>query len=188
MRTYDAADVAKAARDFLEAVGEDTNREGLRETPDRIARAYTEIFSGLGEDPGAALDTQFDIGYRDLVTVRDITFYSMCEHHLLPFYGRAHVAYLPGAEGRVTGLSKMARLVEGFARRPQVQERLTTQVADALVEHLHVAGCLVVIEAEHMCMTMRGIKKPGSSTVTAVARGVLTDPVRRAEAMALIRG
>ena len=159
--TYDAAGVEKASRDLLVAIGEDPQREGLIGTPDRMARAWREMCSGLFEDPREHLRTQFHAGTDELVLVRDITFHSVCEHHLLPFYGRAHVGYIPRG-GVVTGLSKLARLVEGYARRPQVQERLTAQIADAIDEVLEPQGVIVVIEAEHMCMSMRGISKPGS--------------------------
>lgn len=185
-RRYDEAGVEKAIRDLLIAVGEDPERDGLRDTPARMGRAYREIFAGLFEDPADVVSTVFDIGHQELVLVRDIPMYSMCEHHLLPFHGVAHVGYIPDDDGRVTGLSKLARLVEGFARRPQVQERLTSQVADALTEKLGARGVIVVIEAEHMCMTMRGVRKPGSHTITSAVRGSLRDPATRAEAMSLI--
>lgn len=185
-RRYDEAGVERAIRDLLIAVGEDPERDGLRDTPARMGRAYREIFAGLFEDPADVVSTVFDIGHQELVLVRDIPMYSMCEHHLLPFHGVAHVGYIPDDDGRVTGLSKLARLVEGFARRPQVQERLTSQVADALTEKLGARGVIVVIEAEHMCMTMRGVRKPGSHTITSAVRGSLRDPATRAEAMSLI--
>ena len=168
---YDAAGVEKASRDLLIAIGEDPTREGMAGTPERMARAWREMLSGLEEDPRDYLRTQFEAGTDELVLVRDITFHSICEHHLLPFYGRAHVGYIP-CGGKVTGLSKLARVVEGYARRPQVQERLTAQIADAIDEVLCPQGVIVVIEAEHMCMTMRGVKKPGTKTVTVVTRGV----------------
>ena len=183
--TYDAAAVEKASRDLLVAIGEDPEREGLIGTPDRMARAWREMCSGLFEDPREHLRTQFHAGTDELVLVRDITFHSVCEHHLLPFYGRAHVGYIPRG-GVVTGLSKLARLVEGYARRPQVQERLTAQIADALNEVLRPQGVIVVIEAEHMCMSMRGVRKPGSSTVTSALRGIMNDGTTRAEMMALV--
>ena len=154
-RSYDKAGVEKAIRDLLVAVGEDPNRDGLKDTPSRMARAYKEMFAGLYTDPAEVLSAKFDIGHEEMVLVKDIPMYSTCEHHLLPFHGVAHVAYIPGKDGKVTGLSKIARLVDGFARRPQVQERLTSQVADALVEALGVRGVIVVIEAEHLCMSMR---------------------------------
>ncbi|WP_076466016.1 GTP cyclohydrolase I FolE [Actinomyces mediterranea] len=184
---YDVARVELASRDFLSAIGEDPDREGLTETPDRMARAWREILSGMDEDPSEHLRTQFQAGTDELVLVRDIAFHSMCEHHLLPFFGRAHVGYIPRG-GRVTGLSKLARVVEGYARRPQVQERLTAQIADVIDEVLNPQGVIVVIEAEHMCMSMRGVTKPGSSTVTSALRGIMTDGRTRAEMMALVLG
>lgn len=184
--TYDQAGVEKAVRDLLIAIGEDPDREGLVGTPERMGRAYAEVFEGLAVDPSAVLETQFDVGHSELIIVRDIDLYSMCEHHLLPFHGVAHVGYIPGTSGRVTGLSKLARLVVGYARRPQVQERLTSQVADALADRLGAAGVIVVIEAEHMCMSMRGVRKPGASTITSAVRGQLRDPATRAEAMSLL--
>ena len=186
--TYDPAGVEKASRDLLVAIGEDPEREGLVGTPDRMARAWREKCKGLTEDPREHLRTQFHAGTDELVLVRDITFFSVCEHHLLPFTGVAHVGYIPAKDGRVTGLSRIARLVDVYSRRPQVQERLTTQVADAMVEYLHARGVIVVIECEHMCMTMRGVRKPGSRTVTSAVRGILRDSATRAEAMGLITG
>ncbi|MDU2071156.1 MAG: GTP cyclohydrolase I FolE [Cutibacterium avidum] len=177
-----------AVREFLLAIGEDPDREGLRETPERVARAAAEIFQGLAQDPAEILSKTFDISHDELVLVRDIEVQSCCEHHLLPFTGVAHVGYIPAKDGRVTGLSKIARLVDVYSRRPQVQERLTTQVADAMVEYLHARGVIVVIECEHMCMTMRGVRKPGSRTVTSAVRGILRDSATRAEAMGLITG
>lgn len=177
-----------AVREFLFAVGEDPDRDGLVGTPARVARAAEELFSGLDADPAALLATTFDLKHQELVLVKDIEVVSMCEHHLLPFTGVAHVAYIPGKAGLVTGLSKLARLVDVYARRPQVQERLTTQIADAIVEHLQAAGVMVVIECEHQCMTMRGVRKPGSKTVTSAVRGVLHAPATRAETMSLIIG
>lgn len=176
-----------AVRELLFAIGEDPDRDGLRETPGRVARSYAEIFSGLDEDPGEHLEKVFDVGHQEMVLVRDIPVYSMCEHHLLPFHGVAHVGYIPGADGRVTGLSKLARLVEGFAHRPQVQERLTTQVADTIYERLGATGVIVVVEAEHLCMSMRGVRKPGARTVTSAVRGTMHDPATRAEAISLMR-
>ncbi|MBR5800251.1 MAG: GTP cyclohydrolase I FolE [Lachnospiraceae bacterium] len=155
---------------LLEAIGEDVNREGLKATPDRIARMYEEIFAGRDEDPGVHLSKTFHADNNEMIVEKDIVFYSMCEHHLLPFYGKAHIAYIP--DGEVVGLSKLARTVEVYARRPQIQEQMTAQIADAIMEHLKPKGVMVVLEAEHMCMTMRGVKKPGSSTVTMVSRGV----------------
>ncbi len=186
MSNYDEAAVRKAIYDLLVAVGEDPEREGLKETPTRIARSYREIFSGLAQNPAEVLQTTFDIGHQELILVRDIPLYSMCEHHLLPFHGFAHVGYIPGTDGKVTGLSKLARLVEGYARRPQVQERITTQVAEALTNELNARGVIVVIEAEHMCMSMRGVRKAGSKTVTSAVRGSLREPATRAEALSLI--
>lgn len=183
---YDHDGVAKAVRDLLSAVGEDPDREGLRDTPERVARAYREVFAGMWQDPADVLTTSFESGHDELVLVKDIEVRSTCEHHLVPFSGVAHVGYIPGHQGRITGLSKLARLVDVFARRPQVQERMTTQVADALMELLEPRGVIVVIECEHLCMSMRGIRKPGSRTVTSAVRGQLRDPTTRAEAMSLI--
>ncbi|MDV3220165.1 GTP cyclohydrolase I FolE [Intrasporangium sp.] len=184
-----AIDVARAeaaVRELLLAIGEDPERDGLVDTPSRVARSYAEIFAGLDMNAADVLDKTFEIEHDELIIVRDIELYSTCEHHLVPFHGVAHVGYIPGKDGRVTGLSKLARLVEVYARRPQVQERLTTQIADALVEHLAVQGVIVVIQAEHLCMSMRGIRKPGASTITSAVRGQLRDPATRAEAMALM--
>ena len=183
---YDAAGVARAIRDLLIAIGENPDREGLKNTPDRVARSYAEIFGGLGLTADEVLTTTFDIGHDELVLVKDIELYSTCEHHLLPFFGVAHVGYLPNQSGRITGLSKLARLVDVFARRPQVQERLTTQIADSLMRILEPRGAIVVIEAEHMCMAVRGVRKPGAKTVTSAVRGSLLHPATRAEAMSLI--
>ena len=182
----DSARAEAAIREFLFAIGEDPDREGLLETPARVARACTEMFAGLYEDPSAHLLKQFhEADHEEMVIVRDIPFTSMCEHHLLPFTGRAHVAYIP-SKGRITGLSKLARCVEGYARRPQVQERMTSQVADAIMKSLEPLGTIVVVEAEHMCMTARGIKKPGSLTITSAVRGnFLNDEKTRAEVMSL---
>ena len=185
---YDHARAERAVRELLIAVGEDPDREGLRETPARVARAYAETFAGLYQDPSEVLSTTFDEGHEEMIMVKDIAVYSTCEHHLVPFHGVAHVGYIPGADGRITGLSKIARLVDLFARRPQVQERLTSQVADALVEILAPRGVLVVIECEHLCMSMRGVRKPGSRTVTSAVRGQMRDGTTRAEAMSLILG
>ncbi|MGO5116027.1 GTP cyclohydrolase I FolE [Candidatus Avoscillospira sp. LCP25S3_F1] len=165
--------IREGVRLLLEGIGEDVNREGLLETPDRIARMCTQIFGGLCEDPGVHLAKQFQAVNNNLVLEKDILFYSVCEHHLLPFYGKAHVAYIPN--GRVAGLSKLARTVEVFARRPQIQENMTAQIADALEEHLHPKGVMVMLEAEHLCMTMRGVQKPGSKTVTTIVRGVFAE-------------
>ena len=178
--------IEAAVREILLAIGEDPDREGLTDTPARVAKAYAEFFAGLHQSPDQVLGTTFDIAHEELVLVKDIPFYSTCEHHLVPFHGAAHIGYIPSAEGRVTGLSKLARLVELYARRPQVQERLTTQVVEALMEHLNPRGAIVVIEAEHMCMSMRGVRKPGAKTVTSAVRGQLRDPSTRSEAMSLI--
>ena len=184
---HDADAVADAIRQLLIAIGEDPDRDGLRETPERVARSYAEMFSGLRQDPEDVLTTVFDVGHEELVIVKDIQLYSTCEHHLLPFYGVAHVGYIPNASGQITGLSKLARLVDVFARRPQVQERLTTQIADAIVRILQPRGAIVVVEAEHTCMSVRGVRKAGSMTVTSAMRGTLLNAATRAEAMALIK-
>ncbi len=179
--------IERAVREILAAIGEDPDRDGLLRTPARIAEMYEEIFAGLHDDPARHLAVTFEADHDEMVMVRDIPFTSLCEHHFVPFTGRAHVAYIPGRDGRITGLSKLARLVEGFARRPQVQERITTQVADALESELDPRGVFVVVEAEHLCMSMRGVKKPGSLTVTSAVRGLFkTNPATRAEAMSLI--
>ncbi len=180
--------IADAVRVILESIGEDVDREGLRDTPRRVARMYAEVFGGLSIDPESVISTVFDDEkHEEMVMVKDIPFYSMCEHHLIPFHGQAHVAYLP--KGRLTGLSKLARLVEAFARRPQLQERLTAQIADTLMEGLDPHGVLVVVEAEHLCMSMRGVRKPGSVTVTSAVRGSFCDrDATRAEAYSLIYG
>jgi len=180
--------IEAAVREILIAIGEDPDREGLLKTPARVARAYAELFAGLRVEPSQVLGTTFEADHEELVLVRDIEVMSMCEHHLLPFYGVAHIGYIPGFDGRITGLSKLARLVDGFARRPQVQERLTTQIAETIDEVLHPKGVLVVIEAEHLCMSMRGVRKPGSLTVTSAVRGLFkTNAATRAEAMGFIR-
>jgi GTP cyclohydrolase I len=188
MSEIDQARIEKAVREILEAIGENPDREGLADTPQRVASFYSEVFEGLHRDPGETVDAFFgEEHYQEIVMVREIPFYSMCEHHLVPFHGQAHVAYIP--KGRVTGLSKLARLVEGFARRPKMQERLTAQVADALNERLDPLGVMVVVEAEHLCMSMRGVRKPGATTVTSAVRGIMeTQPATRAEAMALLSG
>jgi GTP cyclohydrolase IA len=184
---FDAARIERAVREILIGIGEDPERDGLRETPARVARAYAEQFSGLGQRPEDVLTTVFDADHDEMVLVRDIALYSICEHHLIPFHGRAHVAYIPGDDGRITGLSKLARLVDGFAKRPQVQERLTTQIADALVDALAPRGAFVMIEAEHLCMSMRGVRKPGTLTVTSAVRGLFKEnPATRAEVMSLL--
>jgi GTP cyclohydrolase IA len=181
--------IERAVREILEAIGEDPQRDGLIDTPSRVARMYAEIFSGLHDDPGRHLNVTFEAQHDEMVMVKDINLYSLCEHHLVPWFGQAHVAYIPGEEGRITGLSKLARLVEGFARRPQVQERPTTQVADAIEKILQPRGVLVVVEAEHLCMSMRGVSKPGARTVTSAVRGVFRDSVAtRNEAMGFIQG
>lgn len=186
MPEFDHERAEKAIVELLYAVGEDPARDGLLDTPARVARMYAEVFAGLRQDPAQVLSTTFDLAHDELVLVRDIEVWSMCEHHLVPFFGAAHVGYIPEQDGRITGLSKMARLVDLFARRPQVQERLTTQIADAMAEHLNPRGVIVVLECEHLCMAMRGVKKPGSRTITSAVRGQLRDATTRAEAMSLI--
>jgi len=185
---FDAARVEAAVRELLTGIGEDPDREGLRQTPGRVARAAREIFDGLGRDPRAELQAVFDVGHQEFVLVKDIAFYSMCEHHLMPFHGSAHVGYIPGPDGRITGLSKLARLVDILAKRLQVQERLTSEVADSVMECLGARGAIAVIEAEHLCMSMRGVKAPGAKTVTSAVRGMLRSAATRAEAMSLILG
>jgi GTP cyclohydrolase I len=188
IRPFDAAAAEKAVRDLLIAVGEDPDREGLQDTPARVARAYEEIFGGLRMTADEVLTTTFDIGHDEMIMVKDIELYSTCEHHLVPFHGVAHIGYIPHENGRITGLSKLARLVDVYAKRPQVQERLTTQIADSLVRILEPRGVIVVLEAEHLCMSMRGVKKPGTLTITSAMRGTFhTNPASRAEAMSLIR-
>jgi GTP cyclohydrolase I len=183
----DLARAEKAVRELLLALGEDPDRDGLRRTPSRVAAMYAEVLDGIHRDPCEHLTVTFEADHREMVMVRDIAFSSLCEHHLVPFIGRAHVAYIPGMDGRITGISKLARLVEGYAHRLQVQERLTSQVADSLVEALEPQGVLVVVEAEHLCMSMRGVKKPGATTVTSAVRGLFeTDIAARGEAMAFI--
>ncbi|MEU9416148.1 GTP cyclohydrolase I FolE [Streptomyces sp. NPDC048272] len=183
---FDEKRAEAAVRELLIAVGEDPDREGLLETPARVARAYREILAGLRQKPEDVLTTVFDLGHDELVLVKDIEIVSLCEHHLLPFHGVAHVGYIPADNGKITGLSKLARLVDVFARRPQVQERLTTQIADSLMQILEARGAIVVIEAEHMCMSVRGIRKPGAKTITSAVRGQLRSSTTRAEAMSLI--
>jgi len=185
---FDHARAEAAIRELLYAVGEDPARDGLRDTPARVARMYAEVFAGMRQAPEDVLTTTFDLAHDELVLVRDIEVWSHCEHHLVPFFGKAHVGYIPAPDGRITGLSKLARLVDVYAKRPQVQERLTTQVADALQEILTPRGVIVVIEAEHLCMAMRGTRKPGSTTTTSAVRGQLRDSATRAEAMSLILG
>lgn len=185
----DREKIERGVRLILEGVGEDPAREGLLETPRRVAEMYEEILAGLAQDPAEHFQVTFNEGHQEMVLVRDIPLYSVCEHHLLPFLGRAHVAYIPGKDGRICGLSKLARVVDVFARRPQVQERLTSQVADTIVEHLAPQGVLVVIEAEHLCMSMRGVRKPGATTTTSAVRGIFArNAATRAEAMSLIKG
>ena len=183
----DTARIERAVREILLAIGEDPDRDGLIDTPARVARAYAEQFSGLAQRPEEVLATVFDADYDELILVRDIEVYSTCEHHLVPFFGFAHVGYIPNEKGQITGLSKLARLVDLYARRPQVQERMTSQIADALMRVLEPRGALVVIEAEHLCMSMRGVRKPGAKTVTSAVRGTIRDSARtRAEAMSLL--
>ncbi len=187
--SVDQSRVEKAVREILEAIGEDADREGLQSTPARVAAMYSELFSGIDDDPARHLTSTFAAEHDEMVMVKDIPFASLCEHHLVPFMGRAHVAYIPSDDGRITGLSKLARLVEVFARRLQVQERLTTQIADTVESVLRPKGVLVVVEAEHLCMSMRGVKKPGALTVTSAVRGLFrSDVATRAEAMEFVRG
>ncbi|MEU6194189.1 GTP cyclohydrolase I FolE [Streptomyces sp. NPDC047061] len=183
---FDEKRAENAVRELLIAVGEDPDREGLRETPARVARAYRELLAGNHQEPEEVLTTTFDLGHDEMVLVKDIEIVSLCEHHMLPFHGVAHVGYIPAETGKITGLSKLARLVEVFARRLQVQERLTTQIADSLMRILEARGVIVVVEAEHMCMSVRGIRKPGAKTTTSAVRGQLRDATTRAEAMSLI--
>jgi GTP cyclohydrolase I len=176
--------IAKAVREILEAIGEDPDRDGLRDTPERVARMYAEVCAGIHEEPGEHLTVTFEAEHDEMVLVRDIPIYSLCEHHMVPFIGHAHVAYIPGGDGRITGLSKVARLVEGYSRRLQVQEKLTVQIADAMEATLEPRGVMVVVEAEHLCMSMRGVKKSGSSTVTSAVRGLFRQNIAtRQEAM-----
>jgi GTP cyclohydrolase I len=187
-KEFDAQKVEEGVSLILEGIGEDTGRDGLKETPRRVAEMYREVFAGLHADPEAVVDAVFDVAHDEMIMVRDIEVAAFCEHHLIPFTGKAHVAYIPGDDGRITGLSKLARLVDVLAGKPQVQERLTTEIADVLERVLKPRGVFVVVEAEHLCMSMRGVKKPGSETVTSSVRGVFrTDPRTRAEAMGLIR-
>jgi GTP cyclohydrolase I len=186
--TIDRDRIAAAVTEILEAIGEDPHRDGLKETPRRLANMYAELFEGLYLDPVDEIDVVFDVGHDEMIMLRDIPLFSLCEHHLIPFIGKAHVAYIPNEQGQITGLSKLARVVDTLARRPQVQERLTTQIADAIEEALDPRGVLVVIEAEHLCMSMRGIRKPGSQTVTSAVRGQFrSSEATRAEAMGLIQ-
>ena len=187
--SVDAQRVERAVTELLEAIGEDPDRDGLQRTPARVAHMYAELFAGLDEDPGSHLEVTFAADHDEMVMVRDIPFASLCEHHLIPFMGRAHVAYIPADDGRITGLSKLARLVDGYARRLQVQERMTSQIANAVEAALAPKGVLVVVEAEHLCMSMRGVRKPGTLTVTSAVRGLFrADPRTRAEAMQFIHG
>ncbi len=185
---FDPVRVEAAVRELLLAIGEDPEREGLAHTPARVARSYAEMFAGARMQPEDVLTTTFDVSHDELILVKGIEVWSTCEHHLVPFNGVAHVGYIPHPDGRITGLSKLARLVDVFARRLQVQERLTTQVADSLMRLLEPRGAIVVFECEHLCMTMRGVRKPGARTVTSAVRGQLRDPATRAEAMSLILG
>ncbi|OBH58751.1 GTP cyclohydrolase I FolE [Mycobacterium colombiense] len=186
-RVFDQERAEAAVRELLHAIGEDPDRNGLRETPARVARAYREMFAGLYTDPDSVLNTMFDEDHDELVLVKEIPLYSTCEHHLVAFHGVAHVGYIPGNDGRVTGLSKIARLVDLYSKRPQVQERLTSQIADALVKKLNPRGVIVVVEAEHLCMAMRGVRKPGAVTTTSAVRGLFkTNAASRAEALDLI--
>ena len=178
--------IANAVREILLAIGEDPKRDGLTKTPERVAKAYAELVAGMRQDPVEVLSTTFDLGHEELVIVTDIRFNSLCEHHMLPFFGNAHIAYIPDESGRITGLSKLARLVDMYARRLQVQERFTTQIADALVDVMHASGVLVVVDAEHLCMSMRGANQPGSRTLTSAVRGQLRKAATRAEAMSLL--
>jgi GTP cyclohydrolase I len=182
------AKIKRAMRDIIEAIGEDPSRESIKNTPQRVAEMYAELFSGIEKDPKEDLGVEFELGHREMVILKDVPFYSMCEHHLLPFYGVAHIAYIPNAEGRIVGISKLARVVETVARRPQIQERMTTVIADAILAGLKAAGVGVVIQAEHLCMIMRGIKKPGSNVITSALRGNFrSDPATRAEFFSLIQ-
>lgn len=182
-------EIKKAIASIIKAIGDDPLREGLVDTPTRIAEMYAELFMGIEQDPRAELSVVYEAGHREMIVARDIPFYSMCEHHLLPFYGTAHVGYIPDVSGRIVGISKLARVVEIVARRPQIQERLTTEIADAIMNGLQPAGVAVVVQAEHMCMIMRGIKKPGSNIVTSAIRGIFrTHPETRAEFFSLVQG
>jgi GTP cyclohydrolase I len=185
----DEARIKKAMREIIEAIGEDPKREGVRDTPQRVAEMYAELFQGMDKDPKEELEVGFELGHKEMVVLKDIPFYSMCEHHLLPFFGVAHVGYIPNDEGRIVGISKLARVVETIARRPQVQERMTTEIADAILTGLRATGVGVVIQAEHMCMIMRGIKKPGSNVITSALRGTFRSKgATRAEFFSLIQG
>jgi GTP cyclohydrolase I len=181
--------IKQAVSAIIKAIGEDPSREGLRDTPQRVAEMYSELFQGIDKDPKQELEVGFELGHREMVVLKDIPFYSMCEHHLLPFYGVAHVGYIPNEEGRIVGISQLARVVETIARRPQVQERMTTEIADAIIEGIQAIGVAVVVQAEHLCMVMRGIKKPGSNVITSAIRGSFhSNPASRAEFFSLIQG
>ncbi|MEE9399529.1 MAG: GTP cyclohydrolase I FolE [Dehalococcoidales bacterium] len=186
---FDKAKIKQAVASIIEAIGEDPNRKSLVDTPERVAEMYAELFMGLGQDPKEELKVGFELGHREMVILRDIPFYSMCEHHLLPFYGVAHIGYIPNNEGRIIGISKLARVVEIIAKRPQLQERMTTEIAQAIIEGIQPAGVAVVIQAEHLCMIMRGIKKPGSNVITSALRGLFSrQAASRAEFFSLIQG
>ncbi len=186
---FDEASIRKAINDIIEAIGEDPKREGLVGTPERVAEMYAELFSGLKQDPREELKVGFELGHREMVVLRDIPFYSMCEHHLLPFYGVAHIGYIPNEEGRIVGISKLARVVEVISRRPQLQERMTTEIADTIMDAIKPDGVAVVMQAEHLCMIMRGIKKPGSNVITSAIRGIFSrKAASRAEFFSIIQG
>jgi len=186
---FDETKIMKAVTSLIEAIGEDPDREGLVDTPKRVAEMYAELFMGLNQDPREELAVGYELGHREMVIVRDIPFYSMCEHHLLPFYGMAHIGYIPDVQGRVVGLSKLARVVEIIASRPQIQERLTTEIADAIMDGLKPSGVAVIVQAEHLCMIMRGVKKPGSNIITSAIRGAFrTHPESRTEFLSLLHG
>lgn len=186
-RSMDTNKIEEGVRMILEGIGEDPDREGLQKTPARVAKMYEEIFAGMQQDPAVHFETTFDEHHEEMVLVRDIPFYSMCEHHLVPFFGMAHIAYIPATDGHICGLSKLARLVDVYAKRPQVQERLTSQIADTLIEQLHPQGALVVLEAEHLCMSMRGVKKAGAKTTTSAVRGIFArNQATRSEALSLM--
>ena len=186
---FDEAKIRKAITDIIEAIGEDPKRASLLDTPERVAEMYAELFGGMKQDPREELKVGFELGHREMVVLRDIPFYSMCEHHLLPFYGVAHIGYIPNEEGRIVGISKLARVVEVISRRPQLQERMTTEIADTIMEAIKPAGVAVVIQAEHLCMIMRGIKKPGANVVTSAIRGIFSrKAASRAEFFSIIQG
>ena len=185
---FDEAQIRTAVTSIIKAIGEDPEREGLADTPRRVAEMYAELFAGIGADPKAELSVGYELGHREMIVVRDIPFYSMCEHHLLPFYGVAHIGYIPNEEGRIVGISKLARVVEVFAKRPQLQERMTTEIADTIMDAIKPEGVAVVIQAEHLCMIMRGIKKPGSNVITSAIRGIFSrKPASRAEFFSIIQ-